>query len=183
MSQTHSRKIGLFIDGANLHATARTLGLSIDYSRLLKQFQGQGTLLRAFYYNAVVEDDHFSAVRPLLDWLDYNGFAVVTKPVKELIDANGRRKVKGNLDVELAVDAMELAAHVDQIVLFSGNGYFRSLVEAVQRRGVRVTVVSTLSSRPPMIADELRRKADVFLDLFDFKTAIGRTPENETRKR
>src|SRR5437773_495208 len=164
MSPT-SNKIALFIDGANLYATAKTLGFDIDYKRLLKEFQGRGTLVRAFYYTAIIEDQEYSSIRPLIDWLDYNGYTVVTKATKEFIDASGRRKVKGNMDIELAVNAMELAEHVDQIVLFSGDGDFRSLVEAVQRRGVRVTVVSTISSQPPMIADELRRQADVFTGL------------------
>src|SRR5207302_9146083 len=154
-------KIALFIDGANLYATAKTLGFDIDYRRLLKEFQGRGTLLRAFYYTAIIEAQEFSSIRPLIDWLHYNGYTVVTKATKEFIDATGRRKVKANMDIELAVDAMELAGHVDQIVLFSGDGDFRPLVEALQRRGVRVTVVSTITSQPPMIADELRRQADV----------------------
>ena len=159
-----SNKIALFIDGANLYATAKTLGFDIDYKRLLKEFQSRGTLLRAFYYTAIIEDQEYSSIRP--DRLArYNGYTVVTKATKEFVDASGRRKVKGNMDIELAVDAMELAEHVDQIVLFSGDGDFRSLVEAVQRRGVRVTVVSTISSQPPMIADELRRQVDVFTDL------------------
>ncbi len=169
-------RIALFIDGANLHATAKTLGFDIDYKRLLKEFQSRGTLVRAFYYTAVIEDQEFSSIRPLIDWLDYNGYTVVTKATKEFIDASGRRKVKGNMDIELAVDAMELAEHVDQIVLFSGDGDFRSLVEAVQRRGVRVTVVSTNSSQPPMIADELRRQADVFTDVIELRGKIGRDP-------
>ena len=138
-----SNKIALFIDGANLYATAKTLGFDIDYKRLLKEFQSRGTLVRAYYYTAIIEDQEFSSIRPLIDWLDYNGYTVVTKATKEFIDASGRRKVKGNMDIELAVDAMELAEHVDQIVLFSGDGDFRPVVEAVQRRGVRVTVVST----------------------------------------
>ncbi len=146
-----SNKIALFIDGANLYATAKTLGFDIDYKLLLKEFQSRGTLLRAFYYTAIIEDQEYSSIRPLIDWLDYNGYTVVTKATKEFIDASGRRKVKGNMDIELAVDAMELAQHIDQMVLFSGDGDFRSLVEAVQRRGVRVTVVSTISSQPPMI--------------------------------
>jgi uncharacterized LabA/DUF88 family protein len=141
---------------------------------LLKEFQSRGTLLRAFYYTAVFEDQEYSSVRPLVDWLDYNGYTVVTKATKEFVDASGRRKVKGNMDIELAVDAMELAGHVDQIVLFSGDGDFRPLVEAVQRRGVRVTVVSTISSQPPMIADELRRQADVFTDLIELQSKLGR---------
>ena len=171
-----SNKIALFIDGANLHATAKTLGFDIDYKRLLKEFQSRGTLLRAFYYTAIIEDQEFSSIRPLIDWLDYNGYTVVTKATKEFIDASGRRKVKGNMDIELAVDAMELAEHVDQIVLFSGDGDFRSLVETVQRRGVHVTVVSSMFSQPPMIADELRRQADVFTDLIELKSKIGRDP-------
>jgi uncharacterized LabA/DUF88 family protein len=171
-----ANKIALFIDGANLYATCKTLGFDIDYKRLLKEFQSRGTLLRAFYYTAIIEDQEYSSIRPLIDWLDYNGYTVVTKATKEFIDASGRRKVKGNMDIELAVDAMELAEHVDQIVLFSGDGDFRSLVEAMQRRGVRVTVVSTISSQPPMIADELRRQADMFTDLIELRAKIGRDP-------
>jgi uncharacterized LabA/DUF88 family protein len=169
-------KIALLIDGANLYSTAKTLGFDIDYRRLLKEFQSRGTLLRAIYYTAIIEDQEYSSIRPLIDWLDYNGYAVVTKATKEYIDASGRRKVRGNMDIELAVDALELADHVDQIVLFSGDGDFRSLVEALQRRGVRVTVVSTISSQPPMIADELRRQADVFTDLVELKSKVGRDP-------
>src|SRR5260221_9490602 len=178
-----SNKIALFIDGAKLYATAKTLGFDIDYKRLLEEFQSRGTLLRAFYYTAIIQDPEFTSIRPLVDWLDYNGYTVVTKATKEFIDASGRRKVKGNMDIELAVDAMELAQHIDQMVLFSGDGDFRSLVEAVQRRGVRVTVVSTISSQPPMIADELRRQADVFTDLVELRTKIDRDPSERPAPR
>jgi uncharacterized LabA/DUF88 family protein len=169
-------KIALFIDGANLYATAKTVGFDIDYKRLLKEFQSRGTLVRAFYFTAISEDQEFSSIRPLIDWLDYNGFTVVTKPAKEFDDGDGRRRLKRNMSVELAVGAMEMAEHVDQIVLFSGDGDFRSLVESVQRRGVRVTVVSTIVSQPPMIADELRRQADVFTDLVELQSKLGRAP-------
>jgi uncharacterized LabA/DUF88 family protein len=171
-----SNRTALFIDGANLYMTAKTLGFDVDYKRLLAEFQRQGTLVRAYYYTAVVEDQEFSSIRPLIDWLDYNGFTVVTKSTKEFVDANGRRKVKGNMDIELAVRAMELARHIDQMVLFSGDGDFRSLVEAVQRHGVRVTVVSTISSQPPMVADELRRQADAFVDLQELRSKLSRDP-------
>ena len=174
MPNEQAARIAIFIDGRNLYATAKALGFDIDYKRLLKEFQSRGTLLRAFYYTAVVEDQDYSSIRPLIDWLDYNGYTVITKATKEFIDASGRRKMKGNMDIELTVDARELAAHVDQIVLFSGDGDFRSLVEAVQRRGVRVTVVSSILSQPPMIADELRRQADVFTDLGELKSKLGR---------
>src|SRR5215813_10171878 len=176
MSTPVTNKIALFIDGANLYATAKTLGFDIDYKRLLKEFQGRGTLLRAFYYTAIIEDQEYSSIRPLIDWLDYNGYTVVTKATKEFIDASGRRKVKGSMDIELAVDAMELTEHIDQMVLFSGDGDFRSLVAAVQRRGVRVTVVSTIATQPPMISDGLRRQADVFIDLRELQPKISRDP-------
>src|SRR3981081_3516359 len=175
-------KIALFIDGANVYATAKTLGFDIDYKRLLKEFESRGTLLRAFYYTAVIEDQEFSSIRPLIDWLDYNRYTLVTKATKEFIDASGRRKVKGNMDVELAVDAMELAESIDEMVLFSGDGDFRSLVEAAPRRGGRGTVVSTISSQPPMIADELRRQADVFTDLVELQSNLGRDPSERVAR-
>jgi uncharacterized LabA/DUF88 family protein len=168
----NKEKFALFIDGANLYATAKSLGFDIDYKRLLREFQSRGDLLRAFYYTAVIEDQEFSSIRPLIDWLDYNGYTVVTKPTKEFVDQTGRRKVKANIDIELAVDAMEIAGSIDHMVLFSGDGDFRSLVEAVQRRGVRVTVASTIS----MIANELRRQADVFVDIVELQPKIGRDP-------
>ena len=171
-----AEKIALFIDGANLYATAKTLGFDIDYKRLLREFQSRGYLLRAFYYTAVIEDQEYSSIRPLIDWLDYNGYTVITKATKEFVDQSGRRKVKGNMDIELAVYAMEIAPHVDHIVLLSGDGDFRSLVEAIQRKGVRVTVVSTISTQPPMVADELRRQADIFLDIVELQSKIGRDP-------
>jgi uncharacterized LabA/DUF88 family protein len=179
MTVSSASRTALFVDGVNLYSTARALGLDIDFKRLLTEFQSHGTLVRALYYTTVNEDQEFSAVRPLLDWLAYNGFTVVTKPAKEFIDADGHRKLKGNMHIELAVNAMELAEHIDQIVLFSGDGDFRSLVEAVQRRGVRVTVVSTISSQPPMIADELRRQADVFIDLTELRSGIGRNQSEQ----
>ena len=171
-----SNRIALFIDGANLYATAKALGFDIDYRRLLRDFQNQGTLLRAFYYTAIIEDQEYSSVRPLIDWLNYNGYTVVTKATKEFIDASGRRKMKGSMDIELAVNAMELTEHIDEMVLFSGDGNFRSLVAAVQRRGVRVTVVSTIASQPPIIADDLRRQADAFIELRELQPKIGRNP-------
>lgn len=169
-------KIALFIDGANLYSTAKTLGFDIDYKRLLKDFQSRGYLLRAYYYTAMAEDQEYSTLRPLIDWLDYNGYAVVTKPLKEFYDQNGRRKLKGNMDIELVIDAMEIADHVDHFVIFSGDGDFRRLVEALQRRGRKVSVVSTLQTQPPMIADDLRRQADHFIDLADLEETVGRNP-------
>jgi uncharacterized LabA/DUF88 family protein len=171
-----SARIALFIDGANLYSTARALGFDVDYRRLLKDFQDRGTLLRAFYYTTIIEDQEYTSIRPLIDWLDYNGYTVVTKLTKEFVDASGRRKVKGSMNIELAVNAMELADNIDAMFLFSGDGDFRPLLEAVQRRGVHVTVVSTLVSQPPMVADELRRQADTFLDLADLKSRLGRDP-------
>ena len=172
-----SERIGLFIDGSNLYAAARALGFDIDYKRLLTLFSAEGYLVRAFYYTALVDDQEYSPIRPLVDWLDYNGYTMVTKPTKEFTDASGRRKLKGNMDIELAIDVMEMAEHLDHVVIFSGDGDFRRLVEAVQRRGRRVTVVSTVRSQPPMVADELRRQADNFVELQDIQPEIQRRAE------
>jgi len=167
-------RTALFVDGANLYGAAKGLQFDIDYKRLLELFARKGTLVRAFYYTAVAEDQEFSPLRPLVDWLDYNGFSVVTKPLKEFTDTQGRRRVKGNMDIELAIDVMEMSNHVDHVVIFSGDGDFRRLVEAVQRRGRRVSVVSTIRTSPPMVADELRRQADNFIELDDLKSQIAR---------
>ena len=172
-------RVAIFIDGANLYAAARALAFDIDYRRLLEVFSAKGRLIRAFYYTALIEDQEYSPIRPLVDWLDYNGYTMVTKPTKEFTAATGRRKIKGNMDIELAIDVMEMAPFLDHIVLFSGDGDFRRLVEAVQRRGVRVSVVSTIRSQPPMVADELRRQADTFIELQDLAPQITRAHHRE----
>ncbi len=175
-------RLGLFIDGSNLYAAARSLGFDIDYKRLLDFFAKKGRLIRAFYYTALVEDQEYSPIRPLVDWLDYNGYTMVTKPTKEFTDASGRRKIKGNMDIELAIDVMEMSPYLDHVVLFSGDGDFRRLVEAIQRKGVRVTIVSTVRSQPPMVADELRRQADSFIELLDLEGEITRTGGSSFRE-
>ena len=176
-------RIAIFIDGANLYSAARGLAFDIDYKRLLDLFRSKGRLIRAFYYTALVEDQDYSPIRPLVDWLDYNGYTMVTKPTKEFVDSMGRRRIKGNMDIELAIDMLEMAEHIDHAILFSGDGDFRRLVEAVQRRGVRVIVVSTISTQPPMVADELRRQADQFIDLSELRAEVGRDPaEREPRR-
>lgn len=168
-------RLAIFIDGSNLYATARALEFDIDYKSLLRYFGEMGTLLRATYYTALLEDQDYSPIKPLVDWLDYNGYAIVTKPAKEFTDASGRRKTKGSMDIEMAVDMLELADKVDHMVLFSGDGDFKALVAAIQRKGVRVTVASTIKSQPPMIADDLRRQADQFIELTDLQGKITRT--------
>lgn len=173
-----SERAALFIDGANLYATSKALGFDIDYRRLLKLFRERVQLVRANYYTALIEDQEYSSIRPLIDWLDYNGYSMVTKPAKEFTDASGRRKVKGNMDIELTVDAMRLAENLDHIILFSGDGDFRYLVAAIQQRGKRVSVISTLQTQPAMVADELRRQADQFVDIADLEELIVRPSQD-----
>jgi uncharacterized LabA/DUF88 family protein len=178
-----SERVALFIDGANLYATSKALGFDIDYKRLLTHFRSKCQLVRALYYTALAEDQEYSSIRPLIDWLDYNGYTMVTKPTREFTDASGRRKIKGNMDIELAVDAMRLSDHLDHIVLFSGDGDFRSLVLALQQRGKRVSVVSTLQTAQPMVADELRRQSDQFIDLAHLESVVSRDPSNRPAPR
>jgi uncharacterized LabA/DUF88 family protein len=175
-------RLALFIDGSNLYAAAKSLGFDIDYKLLRKEFMRRGKMLRAFYYTALLENDEYSPIRPLVDWLNYNGFTMVTKPAKEYTDSIGRRKVKGNMDIELAVDALEMAPYVDHIVIFSGDSDFTPLIASLQRKGVRVSVVSTIRSQPPMISDDLRRQADNFIELDELRDVIGR-PSREAPER
>ena len=160
-----SERTALFIDGANLYSASRNLGFDVDYRNLLQYFRKQTNVLRAYYYAAVLETEEYSPLKPLTDWLAYNGYTLVTKPAREFTDAAGRRRVKGNMDVALAIDMLELADRIEHAVLFSGDSDFRRLVEAVQRRGVRVSVVSSMRTSPPIAADELRRQADQFIEL------------------
>ncbi|MEO6340749.1 MAG: NYN domain-containing protein [Caulobacteraceae bacterium] len=174
-------RIALFIDGANLYSAAKGLGLDIDYRKLLEEFRKRGVLVRAYYYTGMFEDQEYSPLRPLVDWLDYNGYTMITKPVRRYTDAQGVTRTKGNMDIEIAVDMLEIAPHVDHVVLFSGDGDFRRLIEAVQRKGVRVTAVSTLKTQPPMASDDLRRQADTFVELADLASVIGRPRMAQSR--
>ncbi len=175
-------KTALFIDGANLYAATRSLGFDIDYRRLLDFFGSRTNLLRAYYYSALLDTEEYSPLKPLTDWLAYNGYSLVTKPAKEFTDAFGRRRIKGNMDIELAIDMLELAPALEHAILFSGDSDFRRLLEAVQRKGVRVTVISTIKTNPPMVADELRRQADQYVDLTDIGPEFTRKPA-ESRHR
>ncbi|WP_420432235.1 NYN domain-containing protein [Hyphobacterium sp.] len=169
-----NERIGLFIDGANLFSTSKSLDFDIDYRKLLEEFRKRGRLVRANYYTALLENEDFTPLKPLVDWLDYNGFNVVTKPAKEFTDDSGRRRVKGDMDVEIAVDIVSAAKYLDHILLFTGDGDFRYAVAACQQLGARVTVVSSLKAQPPMVSDDLRRQADDFIDLADLKSLVGR---------
>ena len=174
MTPRPTERTALFIDGANLYSAARALNADLDFSRLLEMYRANGVLVRAYYYTAVIEGEEFSPIKPLVDWLAYNGFSVVTKPVKRFTDAQGHSRTKGNMDIEMAVDMLEFAPHIDHAILFSGDGDFRRLVEAVQRKGCRVTVVSSMRAQPPMVSDDLRRQADGFVELHDLGPLIGR---------
>lgn len=171
-------RIALFIDGANLYSTGKALDYDIDYRKFLELFKSKGRLISAKYYTALLEHDDYSSIRPLIDWLDYNGYRVVTKPAKEYTDREGRKRIKGNVDIELAVDILEIADHVDHILLATGDGDFRYLIKAVQRKGVRVTVISTSKTKPPMLSDELKRQADALIDLVDLERIIGRPSQD-----
>ena len=176
-------RVALFIDGANLYSAAKGLAFDMDYRKLLEEFRKRGRFIRAYYYTALVEDQDFSPIRPLVDWLDYNGYTLVTKPAKEYTDASGRRRFKGDMDVELAVDLVQATSYVDHAFLFSGDGDFLAAIEAVQKQGMRVSVVSTIKSNPPMAADDIRRAADNFVDLADLANLIGRPPRERGEDR
>ncbi len=167
-------RVCLFIDGANFYSASRNLGFDVDYRSLLAFFRTRTKLVRAYYYSAVLDTEEYSPLKPLTDWLAYNGYTLVTKAAREFTDQAGRRRIKGNMDIELAVDMLEMSPRMDHAVLFSGDADFRRLVEAVQRQGVRVSVISSIRTTPPMAGDELRRQADQFIELADIAPEFTR---------
>ncbi|PYD76531.1 LabA-like NYN domain-containing protein [Novacetimonas pomaceti] len=167
-------RLCLFIDGTSLYSASRNLGFEVDYRKLLSFFRSKSNVLRAYYYSAVLETEEYSPLKPLTDWLVYNGYFLVTKTAREYTDHAGRRRVKGNMDIELAVDMLEMAPKIDHAVLFSGDADFRRLLEAVQRQGVRTTVIASIKTSPPLIGDELRRQADQFVELADIASHFTR---------
>lgn len=177
-----SKVTSIFIDGSNLYASIKALGLSaIDYKKILSHFEG--TIHKALYFTALPPKEEPSSLRPMVDYLEYNGWGVIQKETKQFKDpVSGAMKIKGNMDVEMTTLMLELAPYCSDIVLFSGDGDFRFLVETLQRRyGICVTVVSTIVSRPAMIADDLRRQADKFIDIVDLHPNIKQT-NNDTAK-
>ena len=175
-----NEKTVVFIDGANLYATSRGLDFDIDYKKLLAMFRDRSDLIRAYYYTVLIEDQEYSPIRPLVDWLDYNGYTLITKPAKDFTNSSGRRRIRNSINVDLAVDMLEIAERVDHIVLFSGDGGYHRLIEAVQRRGTRVTVISTVATNAAAIADELRRQADSFVDLNTLRGDIARARSSQS---
>ena len=175
-------RVALFIDGANLHATVKALGMDVDYKRLLNVFRERARLIRANYYTVIADDQEYSSLRPLVDWLDYNGYSVISKPAKEFVDTSGRRKIKGSMEVELSVDAMRYAETLDHIVLVTGDGAYRWLVHTLQQLGKRVSVISSMQTQPHMVSDDLRRQADQFIDLGDLEPIIGRVSATAKRE-
>jgi uncharacterized LabA/DUF88 family protein len=171
-----AERTALFIDGPNLYSTSRHLSFDVDYRNLLVYFRSRTNIVRAFYYAAQLDTEDYSPLRPLMDWLAYNGFTLVTKAAREFTDATGRRRVHGSMDVELAVDMIEIASQLDHVVLFSGDGDFVRLIERVQQLGIRATVISSARTKPVMVADELRRQADQFVELADIAPEFTRQP-------
>lgn len=167
----------LLIDGKNFYSTACALDITVDWKLLHQEISRQCRLMQALYFTTLPkgEDEHdHIAAKPTLDWMEYNGWTVCTKPGRAFVDHDGRRKIKGNTDVELAVAAMKLTPHVGHIVLCTGKADYVPLVAYLQETGTRVTVLSSKAVSPPMIADDLRRKADDFIDLDDMRTTICR---------
>lgn len=169
-----TERVAAFIDGPNFYAAAKNAGVDTDFKKLRAHLGDNSQFVRAYYYTPVSDTEEFSPVKPLVDWLGYNGFQMVTKPLKEYTDAEGRKKTKGSMNVELTINAMELADKVDHIILFSGDGELAPMIEAVQRKGVRVTVVSSKDGNQSMISDDLRRQADAFVDLSSLSSTFGR---------
>ena len=169
-------KLAILIDGPNTFSALKALEIDVDYKALKTEFARRGKLMRALYFTTVWETEDHSPMKPLIDWLDYNGFSVISKPSKEFVDSEGRKRYKGSMDIEMAIHALKLARYVEHIVIFSGNGDFTPLVETLQDMGVRVSIASTLKTEFPMIADDLRKQADNFIEIEQLAEVISRKP-------
>jgi len=164
------KRAALLIDGSNAYASGMALGFQIDYVKFLSFFRKRYDINRALYFTALPPKDMVSPLRPMTTFLEHNGYTVVSKETKDYINHAGEKKRKGNMDCEIAVYATKYAEVVDEMVLFSGDGDFRCVVERVQELGTRVTVLSTLVGH--MVADSLRRQADEFIELDSMRADI-----------
>lgn len=166
----------MLIDGPSIYQICRSLDVEIDYQALRSIFADAGYLVQARYYTTILNDQLYSPLRPLIDWLSYNGFIVVTRTMKAGQDSEQCRRLDHGIVVALAVDAIEISSRLDHVILFTGNGDFLRLVQLLQRRTVRTTVVGTVNGPSSMSSDELRRQADTFVDLRALVPFVGRGP-------
>lgn len=167
-------RTAVFIDGANIYSTTKNIGFDIDYKRLLAFFEKECLLVRAYYFTAVDRDSAFSSLQPMIDWLAYNGYKLITKPTRSFTDADGSQRVKGNMDVEIAITAINFAKHIEHAVIMSGSGDMIPVVEELQERGVRVTIISSKETPGTVVSDGLRRAADNFIDLAEIRSHVER---------
>lgn len=178
-------RFALFIDGSNFYHTLRDLNLHVDYKRLLAYFSERGTLVQACYYTALLgEGQSPEWLIRLTDWLAYNHYTVCTREARsfrrrvQAEDGNWIwvNEIRGSIHVELTVDMMTLAPYLDTALLFSGDGNYQYLIQAVQRTGCRVIVVSSETTAESTVADELRRQADGFIELATISDEISMPP-------
>lgn len=171
------QRFAVFIDGSNFHASTKALNFDVDFEKLLRVLRESGHLVRAYYYTALPDNNtEYSPIKRIADWLDYNGYTVVSKPWRDFTNSEtGQRRIKGNMDMELALDMIKLANHVEHVVLFSGDGDFCRLLHEVQDKGVSVTVISSNK----LVADTLRRQADDFIEVNQIRHLIERDQQQD----
>lgn len=167
------KTLAILVDGSNAHASGLSLNFQIDYVKFLSYFGKRYDVRRALYFTALPPKEVESPLRKMTTFLDHNGFNCITKETKTHVDHDGMQKRKGNMDCEIAIYATKYAEVVEEILLFSGDGDFRIVVERVQELGARVTVLSTLKGN--MVADLLRRQADTFIELDSLRAEIEHT--------
>ena len=172
VSSTARGRIAIFIDGNNLFHAARTIGMEIDYAKLLKLLCQGGSLLRAFFYTGV--DENAAKQQGFLLWMRRNGYRVVQKELKIFPDGTK----KANLDVEIAVDMLSLSGKYETAILVSGDEDFAYAVNAVAYKGTRVEVAGFRNNTSPKLIDV----ADKFIDLDSLIPFIVKEPDSEEQK-
>lgn len=160
-----TKRIALFVDGSNFSVSLKAAGFRVDYQKIREYFAEMGDLVGSFYFTALPPRDEPSSIRNLTDSLQHKGWNLVTKEIKVFRD-QPIAKTKGNMDIEMVVKAWTLSNVITDLILFSGDGDFRAMVEKLQDVGVRVTVISYHSTDTRnMTSNDLRKAVHEFINL------------------
>ncbi len=161
-------RVAIFIDGENIHYSAKHLNMRLDYLKLCSKLAGNRRLVRSYFYTAVSNQSEGKI--DFINFLKLNGFSVITREIKSFNDGDhSTRNVRGSLDMEMAIDALEMSNKLDTVILCTGDGDFKPLVTALGRKGVHVEVCALRE----MTSTELIATADVYTDLASLKDDIA----------
>ncbi len=151
-------RLGIFVDVPNVMYGVDAASKPVHMGKLLDLLSAGRELVRATAYSPVSDDprEPMEQQKFVAPFVPYN-YRITTKPLKRFADGS----IKGNFDVEMALDMLQMADRLDVLCIVSGDADFSRAVEAVQTRGVRVEVVAFAGSA----SIEMRALADKYIQL------------------